>query len=466
MMRVDSGDDSLRIHGPAVDGSLVIRGGTGGISVQSAELTGGAEKLDALADELQAVQAETGRILQELCRLERLPPWSTAPAADAVRAGHGIVGRVAADMEGTGARIRDCIRDYQLAEAGAVARRTLGFLTWGEVSQRVTNFLATWVPDRDTLDQTMAVGVVGAGAVLASSLTQAVEGVPPDFLSRPLDARRAETLQVQLDASPAGLLERIRAIEARGAGYIEVIEVGDAGRKAYVVVVPGTQSVAVGQDNPFDLGGIHESMAWDSGHVTAAILQALKAAGAHEGDPVVAVGYSQGGIHAMNFAADPQVLEKFDVRYVLTAGSPVGRIEPGRGVELLHLEHQADGVPGGDGTPNPDTGHRVTVTLTNDVSGYERGALGPGHALANYEDGARAVSASTDPALAASSAVLTGVLGAGGTATATRFSLTRAEPQSGSPFRPFSPRVHRSDVSYGPDVSAGRHRQAGRSPGR
>lgn len=459
--RMAPGDDSLRIYGPARDGTLVIRGGTGGISVQCAELVGGAEKLDALAAELHGVQAEAGRILQEFCWVERLPPWSTAPAADALRAAQGSISRIAADMEGTSTRIRDCIRDYQLAEQATVARRVLGIFTWDEVAHSFANLVANSVPDRDTLDQALVAKAAAGGAAIASGLTRAVDGVPPDALSRPLEVRRAETVQVQLDASPAGLLERIRAIDARGAGYIEVIEVADASRKAYVVVVPGTQSMAVGQDNPFDLGGIHESMAWDSGHVTAATLQALRAAGAREGDPVVAVGYSQGGIHAMNFAADAQVLEEFDVRYVLTAGSPVARIEPGRGVELLHLEHHVDGVPGAEGAPNPDTGHRVTVTLTNDVSGYERGALGPGHALANYEDGARLVSGSSNPVLAASAAVLTGVLGAGGTAKATRFALTRTQrPESGSSFRPFSPQVHRSGIS------GGRHQQAGPSPGR
>lgn len=168
----------------------------------------------------------------------------------------------------------------------------------------------------------------------------------------------------------------------------------------------------------------------------------------------------------MNFAADPRVLEAYDVRYVLTAGSPVGGIDPGRGISSLHLEHEADGVPGSDGRPNPDSLERVTVTMTNDVSGSGRGLLGPGHSLANYEEGALLAAGSREPALVASNAVLAGALGAGGAATATRFALTRTgteQPvQRGgtSPYRPFSPQVHRSDVS------GGRHQQPVRSPRR
>jgi len=58
----------------------------------------------------------------------------------------------------------------------------------------------------------------------------------------------------------------------------------------------------------------------------------------------------------------------------------------------------------------------------------EEAGLGPGHRLTNYEEGARAVSASDDPSLMASTAALAGVVGTGGAATATRFRMVR-EPQ-------------------------------------
>jgi hypothetical protein len=142
----------------------------------------------------------------------------------------------------------------------------------------------------------------------------------------------------------------------------------------------------------------------------------------------VAVGYSQGGIHTMNMAADPRFLEDYDLRYVLTAGSPVAGISPAPGVQSLHLEHREDWVPGTDGAPNPETKERVTVGLTQTPRALEgEGILGPGHTLDTYQDGARLVSASSDPSLAASTAALGAVLGAGGTATATRFSLSRTK---------------------------------------
>ena len=59
---------------------------------------------------------------------------------------------------------------------------------------------------------------------------------------------------------------------------------------------------------------------------------------------MVAVGYSQGGIHAMNLAADELFLNEYDMKYVLTAGSPVGGIVPAAGRQF-----PAFGAPAGLG---------------------------------------------------------------------------------------------------------------------
>jgi hypothetical protein len=141
----------------------------------------------------------------------------------------------------------------------------------------------------------------------------------------------------------------------------------------------------------------------------------------------------------MNLAADELFLNEYDLKYVLTAGSPVGGIVSTPGVDALHLEHRQDWVPGTDGTPNPDTRNRVTVTLIEPVGTPEgeNFGLGPGHQITHYQEAAREVAASDDLSLMASTAVLGGVLGAGGTATATRFALSRSkrpEPQTVPPY--------------------------------
>jgi hypothetical protein len=233
-----------------------------------------------------------------------------------------------------------------------------------------------------------------------------------------------------VDTSPAGLLSRAGATGST-AGQIEVLRLDGGSRPAWVVVIPGTQlDGAAAGTNPFDAGGIAEGLGYGSEETTAAIRQALHRAGAEAGQPLAAVGYSQGGIHAMNLSQDKAFLAEFDLQFVLTAGSPVGGITPEPGISSLHLEHEQDWVPGADGVASPDTRDRVTVTLTNalEVPPLADFGLGPGHRLGNYTAGAEAVAGSQDLSLRTSTAALAAVVGAGGAATVTRFTLRRDVP--------------------------------------
>lgn len=449
----------IHLTGPAVDGPLEIRGGVGGISFQLEELMGGAEKLDAAAGELAEVEIEVHRIWQDLCPYQNEPRRTGTAALMDVGEAQWSVQAVRTELQNISQQVRDCKGEYERAEAVMSYRREYALAGMGTWAKQVQDFGVTRSLSRDVMEL-MAGNVPATLGVLfgphasiagrvateysaaahvaaASPSVRSVTGLNPRLLEpRPVAARAMESFPIELDASPAGLLERARLIDERGDGYIEVLEVDNAGQKAYIVVIPGTQSGSgMGGDNPFDIAGIGEGLGYGSVEVNAAVLKALQAAGAEQGAPVVAVGYSQGGIHAMNLAAGERFRAEYDVKYVLTAGSPVGSIDPGAGISALHLEHRQDWVPGSDGMASPDARNRVTVTLTNEVrtlEGEDPG-LGPGHKLTNYQEGARLVAASDDPTLVASTAVLGGVLGAGGTATATRFALTRSKPPEPQP---------------------------------
>jgi hypothetical protein len=443
-----------------MDGALEIRGGIGGITFQLEELIRGAGKLDDFADELAAVEVEVHRIWEDLGKYQNDSRPSGTMALLSVGEAEWSVRAVRDELQRISSQVRASKRDYEDAEvlaglsrgAGAglgnpviLGRQAgdlwLGHAVNGEAAEQLVGPLALGVllavsPERFA----MAVGAdLAAGRHIAAAvpLLTGVAGQRIRILEpRPVTADRRETLPIEFDASPAALLERARIVDERGEGYIEVIEVDNGGQKAYVVVIPGTQTGGeMGGSNPFDVAGIGEGLGHRSKEINAAVIQALRAAGAEAGAPVVAVGYSQGGIHAMNLATDGLFGNEYDMKYVLTAGSPVGGIVPAADISTLHLEHRQDWVPGGDGTPGPDARNRVTVTLNGPVhtaEGEDPG-LGPGHRLTNYEEGARLVSASEDPSLVASTAVLGGVLGAGSTATATRFALSRTkapEPQT------------------------------------
>ncbi|WP_247048496.1 hypothetical protein [Arthrobacter rhizosphaerae] len=444
----------LRPQVPPPDGDLSIRGGVGGISFQLSELAAGAGALDVLARTLTSVEAATHNVWQELCNYGNEPRSSGVAALEAVGEGRRAVGVVRQELQDIGSQVRACQREYEAAESQSGQDLRMGMRSFELVAAQGIDTGLTGFMNRETSEALarnvpltlglllgvrpeLALAAAAAlrpgfkGSGVPSIIRMMAEGGVPDLKPRHVKAVEEETNDMVLDASPAGLLARARSVDAEGLGHIEIIQTVQNGHKAFIVIIPGTQPGAPrGGDNPFDEAGIAEGLGYDSAYTGAAIRAALQQAGATVQDQVVAVGYSQGGVHAMNLSNDKAFLAEYDLKYVLTAGSPVGGITPQPGISSLHLEHRQDWVPGSDGVPSPDTRDRVTVTLTNRVLtplGEEAG-LGPGHRLTNYEAGARAVSISDDPSLIASTAALAGVVGAGGAATATRFRMVR-DPQ-------------------------------------
>lgn len=444
----------LRPQLPPPDGDLSIRGGVRGISFQLSELAAGAAALDVLVGTLTSVEAATHSVWQELCNYGNEPRSSGVAALDAVGEGRRAVGAVRQELQDIGNQVRACQREYEAAESQSGQNLRMGTGSFELFSAQITDSRLTGFMNRETtevlarnvplclrlllgvrpdlaLAAATALGPGSKGSGVPSIIRILAESGLPDLKPRPVTAVEEATSDTDLDASPAGLLARARSVDAQGHGRIEIIQTVHDGQKAFIVIIPGTQpGNPRGGDNPFDEAGIAEGLGYDSQYTGAAIRAALQQAGAAAQDQVVAVGYSQGGVHAMNLSKDKAFLSEYDLKYVLTAGSPVGGITPQPGISSLHLEHRQDWVPGSDGVPSPDTSDRVTVTLTSPAlipSGEEAG-LGPGHRLTNYEEGARAVSASDDPSLIASTAALAGVVGTGGAATATRFRMVR-EPQ-------------------------------------
>ena len=441
-----AGSGGAPVPAASVDGLLRIRGGVGGLSFQFEELLAGASALDGIVRELAAVEAEAESVCRALFPYQPDSYASGSTAMIAVGEGARALGRVRMELERLSGEVRASHREYEFAEARNALLLRIGRTgpgygpLWGL-------FGLPPVTLRDTVEDGFSLAPVGlalllglpaglaaaggraGGAVSVRSTIHGLTAAPGlDFLRpRPVRIVGTETRSEEVDVSPAGLLLRAEAV-GRNSGDIEVLRLGESGDRAWVAIIPGTQLDGLPQGtNPFDTGGIAEGLGYDSAETAAAIRQALAEAGAEAGDHVAAVGYSQGGIHAMNLGRDAAFLADYELKFVLTAGSPVGGIEPAAGISSLHLEHAEDWVPGADGLPNPDTKDRVTVTLTSPIPGPEwlEPGLGPGHDLGRYAAGARDASTSRDPSLQASTAALAAVVGAGGTATVTRFSLRR-----------------------------------------
>lgn len=198
-----------------------------------------------------------------------------------------------------------------------------------------------------------------------------------------------------------------------------------SGEVSWVVTVPGTQSGSlVGGPNPADMGTNLALMAGYDDDVRRLVGEAMDRSGIRPGEPVQLVGHSQGGIAAAALASDPAVLDRYDVRGVLTVGSPVAGIELPEGVVGLHLETARDGVAATDGAWVPDRPNQTFVTV--DLSRAEDPALRAAgltwsgeHAVDTYAAVARDVVRLEDPSVAHATGVIADVLGGPGTTVTT-----------------------------------------------
>lgn len=457
------------------DGALSVRGGLGGIRFQHEELVQGAAALDGLANDLSELEREERAIWDQLCLSERGSRTyesrvSCELALEAIRVSWQSVARVRDELARIASDIRSSYWDYEAAEAWAASAlgRASDASRWLEMSggsgtarfslRDSTESLVTGLslllgfpqgPGALAFAAAFAQASVKGGsrqALVRNTIQWIVESpAGADLRSRPIHVHPGRSTEEMVDASPSGILERLQRLGETTDGEIEVVQMDNKGGKSWIVIIPGTQtSQPTGGANPFDPGGIADGLGYGSQATAAAIHEALLEAGAKAGEQVAVAGYSQGGIHAMNLSQDKAFLADFDVKFVLTAGSPVGGIESAPGVSSLHLEHEHDVVPGADGLSNPDMKDRVTVTMSNPLSipAAQEFGLGPGHKLSGYITGAEAVEESAAPSLVASTAALAGVVGVGGPGRVTRFRLER-EPK---PSRPAETRADHSHI--------------------
>lgn len=185
--------------------------------------------------------------------------------------------------------------------------------------------------------------------------------------------------------SVGDVLGRLRSTAAQadrsGVGRIELVaQRGAGGTTAWTVILPGTRETFLAA-NPQDhltnvqlVGGVRDDL-------LLAAKQALAMMPIAEGDPVVFVGHSQGGIAAAELAADPGVRQRFEVAGVVTVGSPVGQVQIPESVPVISVENVDDVIPALDGLANPVGPHRVTLQFE---VGPASAGLGP-HDVRTYQ---------------------------------------------------------------------------------
>lgn len=198
-------------------------------------------------------------------------------------------------------------------------------------------------------------------------------------------------------AAPSSLEELMLNLSVSNSGpdgQIDIQTIGSGEEVRYIVHLPGTDDW-LGDSDVRDLTGNLQLVAGQDTAYTRGVAEAMATAGIPAGAPVMLVGHSQGGMAAAHLAADPGFQGAYDVRHVVTAGSPtaqVGHIPSG--TQVLSLENSGDVVPLTDGEDNPDQPHRTTVVFDG-----RTGSIGDNHSLSTYAVGAGAVDASDDPSI-------------------------------------------------------------------
>ncbi|MEU4692535.1 hypothetical protein [Actinoplanes sp. NPDC023714] len=260
--------------------------------------------------------------------------------------------------------------------------------------------------------------VVGAGPGLISWLPGVgITGVPgaADLIANLYPDGRHTVTDAGVDPDPrtarppAGIGDLVDGLDHRNSAVkggepdridVRVITATD-GSRSYVVDIPGTKdwNGPLGHNPELnDLGTNLHVLGGDVSTRELAIADALRRAGAGSTDPVMLIGHSQGGMVAAQAAHDHgSAAFDFNVTHVVTAGSPVGRIDVPGDVQVLSLENRHDIVPHLDAADNPDRANWTTVTFAN-----QHGTIGDDHSTTvSYLPAARELDGSTDPSITA-----------------------------------------------------------------
>ena len=396
------------VSAPPRDGSLLIRGGIGGVSFQFEELLAGAAALDGLVRQLQMVEVEADTVRRALFPYQSDSYTSGSNAIIAVGEAGRDVGRVRSQLQRIGDDVRASHREYEYAEARNALLLRMG-LHGSEYGAAPEPFALPGV--RGTVEGWVAMaprnlavllGLPWPLAAVASALAgptdirrlvrDASEAPGLVFLKpRPVSIVGRETFTADVDLSPAGLLRRAGAVGEQG-GRIEVIEVDGGSRPAWVVIIPGTQQGALPEGtNPFDPAGIAEALGYDSAS-TAAGHPGGAAAGRGRGRRSARGRRLQPGRDPRDESQQgPRCPGRVRPQVRADRGLAGGRDQPARrGSAACTWNMSRTGCRGRTDWPNPDTRDRVTVTLTNPlaVPPPQDFGLGPGHRLENYADGA------------------------------------------------------------------------------
>ncbi|HEY8312374.1 MAG TPA: hypothetical protein VIG47_17530, partial [Gemmatimonadaceae bacterium] len=156
----------------------------------------------------------------------------------------------------------------------------------------------------------------------------------------------------------------------------------------YTVQIPSTQSAFPWRSGaPNDLtADLHAMIAGRQTALSHAVIEAMEATGIPKGPdspPILITGFSLGGITAASIASSDT---GYNVRHVITAGSPIGQFPIPASVDVLAFESRQDVVCASDGSPNPTSWTTISrnAPLLTGESSQKLVVLNEAHDLDRY----------------------------------------------------------------------------------
>ncbi|MFF2372109.1 hypothetical protein [Agromyces sp. NPDC058110] len=199
-----------------------------------------------------------------------------------------------------------------------------------------------------------------------------------------------------------------RVPRSDGEAQITVERYSVDGEQRWMVYIGGTVEFGgVAGPEPFDMtSNIHgiaddapidaaRVAGADSGAAERAVRDALVAAGAEPGDPILAVGHSGGGVIAAALAADPEL----NVVGGVNLGGPIATAQIPDGRPFVSVEHEDDLVPATGGSGHASGVQVVARRAIDPGAGGDAGL--PAHQLVEYRRTTAIMDDSDDPGLVA-----------------------------------------------------------------
>lgn len=240
-------------------------------------------------------------------------------------------------------------------------------------------------------------GSFGAAVYAADAMVRYPRHAPsPPQVSRAHGGgQQAEKVDTPLQASAA--LERIGQLRSSAdEGQIEIlhhvtVDANGQEHSAWSVMIRGTQKWGPGEDNPQDMLSNLQAVGQGDSDQLRSVKAAMEMSGIRAGEPVEFVGHSQGGIIAVQLAADQEIRSRYTVASVLTAGSPVAGFHPDMSVPMLNMENTRDIVPALDGGANSNRGQALTLHFDSEHLEHKQGKDNPiaAHDISTYTEAIR-----------------------------------------------------------------------------